>query len=145
MVYCFTKLFFLKKTKNYRKEKGSFASYLLMENNMQNRPPKRKKLPITDLILIALAVLVIFRIDWGNMNSFHYLILFLLLLCFMLRWSNMRKEAQRKEAMARRKAEEARLAEEIPAADTANEAVPTENPVDATPAEAKPSEEKTEE
>ena len=32
------------------------------------------------------------------MNSFHYLILFLLVLCFMLRWSNMRKELLKKKA-----------------------------------------------
>ena len=54
---------------------------------------------IRDLILIALAVLVMTRVDWANMNSFHYLILFMLVLCFMLRWSNMRKEAMRKQKM----------------------------------------------
>lgn len=89
-----------------------------MENNTQNpRPQKqRKKIPPKDIILIALAVLVMFRIDWANMNSFHYLILFLLLLCFMLRWSNMRKENQRKQAMLQRQAElEAKKAAETPA------------------------------
>lgn len=78
-----------------------------MENQTQNQPPQRRKIPLSDLILIALAVLVMFRVDWGNMNSFHYLILFLLVLCFMLRWSNMRKAAQRKEALERRRAAEA--------------------------------------
>ncbi len=118
---------------------------------MQNRPPQRKKVPPKDLLLIALAILVIFRVDWGNMNSFHYLILFLLILCFMLRWSNMRKDAQRKEMMQRQNPnqEPARLTGEaaVSAEDTSsdNEAVPTENPVDETPAEAEPSEEKTEE
>lgn len=78
-----------------------------MENNTQNPRPQRqrKKIPPKDILLIALAVLVMFRIDWANMNSFHYLILFLLLLCFMLRWSNMRKENQRKQAMLQRQAE----------------------------------------
>lgn len=118
---------------------------------MQNRPPQRKKVPPKDLLLIALAILVIFRVDWGNMNSFHYLILFLLVLCFMLRWSNMRKDAQRKEMMQRQNPnqEPARLTGEttVSAEDTSNnnEAVSTENPVDETPTEAEPSEEKTEE
>ena len=30
------------------------------------------------MLLIALAVLVLVRVDWRHMNSFHYLILFLL-------------------------------------------------------------------
>ena len=76
--------------------------HLPMENNTQNRPPQRKRIPTKDLLLILLTVLVIFRVDWRNMNSFHYLILFLLILCFMLRWSNMRKDAQRREMLARR-------------------------------------------
>lgn len=36
------------------------------------------------------------------MNSFHYLILFLLVLCFMLRWSNMRKDARRQELLKKK-------------------------------------------
>ena len=51
------------------------------------------------MLLIALAVLVLVRVDWRHMNSFHYLILFLLVLCFMLRWSNMRKDARRQELL----------------------------------------------
>lgn len=121
---------------------------------MQNRPPQRKKVPPKDLLLIALTILVIFRVDWGNMNSFHYLILFLLFLCFMLRWSNMRKDAQRKQMMEQYKAaqEAANAAQDpapltgetaVPAEDVSsdNEAVPTEEPA----AEAEPSAEKTEE
>lgn len=103
--------------------------YLLMENHTQNRPPQRKNIPPKDLLLIALAVLVIFRVDWGNMNSFHYLILFLLFLCFMLRWANMRKEAQRKEMMERYKAaQEAEKATQEPAqlTEEAAEALPEE-------------------
>lgn len=118
---------------------------------MQNRPPQRKKVPPKDLLLIALAILVIFRVDWGNMNSFHYLILFLLILCFMLRWSNMRKDAQRKEMMQRQNPnqEPARLTGEAAVyaedASSDNEAVPAENPAVEAPVETEPSEEKTEE
>ncbi len=74
-----------------------------MENQTPNQPPKRKQMAPRDMILIALAVLVMMRVDWGNMNSFHYLILFMLFLCFMLRWSNMRKDAIRKQNMERYK------------------------------------------
>ena len=52
-------------------------------------------------MIVALAILVITRIDFGNLNSFHMLILFLLFLMLMLRWGNMRKEAVRKQAMER--------------------------------------------
>ena len=83
-----------------------------MENNTQNQPqptpPKRKAMAPKDLILIALAVLVMVRIDWHNMNSFHYLILFLLFLCFMLRWTNMRKEAQKQELLKKKAEYEAK-------------------------------------
>ena len=54
------------------------------------------------MLLIALAVLVLVRVDWRHMNSFHYLILFLLVLCFMLRWSNMRKDARRQELLKKK-------------------------------------------
>lgn len=103
-----------------------------MENqNPQNNPkrPQRKQMAPRDMLLIALAILVMTRIEWTNMNSFHYLILFLLVLCFMLRWSNMRKDAQRKEAMMRRKAEmEAAQAAQAPAQLTGETAdVPVES------------------
>lgn len=133
-----------------------------MENNTQNHPqntpPKRKKMAPRDLILIALAILVMFRVDWSNMNSFHYLILFLLILCFMLRWSNMRKEAQRQELLKRKAEYEAAMAakqaaqesgENIPVETVAaedvsvdGETIPAEEPAE-TPAA--PAEEKTEE
>ena len=133
-----------------------------MENNTQNHPqntpPKRKKMAPRDLILIALAILVMFRVDWSNMNSVHYLILFLLILCFMLRWSNMRKEAQRQELLKRKAEYEAAMAakqaaqesgENIPVETVAaedvsvdGETIPAEEPAE-TPAA--PAEEKTEE
>ena len=51
------------------------------------------------------------------MNSFHYLILFLLVLCFMLRWSNMRKDARRQELLKKKAEYEAtqQSAEDTPA------------------------------
>lgn len=105
-----------------------------MENQTPNMPPKRKRIPPRDLILIALAVLVMFRVDWSNMNSFHYLILFMLVLCFMLRWSNMRKEAIKKQDMERYRAQyEAEAAKEVPAL-TENSA-PVSAPIDGSAAE----------
>lgn len=100
-----------------------------MENQTPNMPPKRKRIPPRDLILIALAVLVMFRVDWSNMNSFHYLILFMLVLCFMLRWSNMRKEAIKKQDMERYRAQyEAEAAKDAPA--LAENSAPDSAPID---------------
>ena len=101
-----------------------------MENNMQNNPqptpPRRKQMAPRDMLLIALAVLVLVRIDWRHMNSFHYLILFLLVLCFMLRWSNMRKDARRQELL-KKKAEYEAMQQEHAAEDTPAEEIPTED------------------
>ena len=77
--------------------------YYPMENNTQNSPqptPPRRK-----------------QMDWRHMNSFHYLILFLLVLCFMLRWSNMRKDARRQELLKKKAEYEAtqQSAEDTPA------------------------------
>ncbi len=117
-----------------------------MENNQIPNRPQRKKMATSDLILIALAVLVMFRVDWSNMNSFHYLILFLLFLCFMLRWSNMRKAALQQQMRERYKAEfEAEEAKQAAKAalleGEAAEAVPTEEMTvdgEAVPAEEAP-------
>lgn len=93
------------------------------------------------MILIALAVLVMTRVDWAHMNSFHYLILFLLFLCFMLRWSNMRKDAIRKQDMERYKAQfEAEAAKQRAAHLTDGAA---ETSADQTPAEEIPAEDVT--
>lgn len=121
--------------------------YCPMENNTQNNPqptpPRRKQMAPRDMLLIALAVLVIVRVDWRHMNSFHYLILFLLVLCFMLRWSNMRKDARRQELLKKKaeyeamqqqqQAAENTPAEEVPAEDMTvdGEPVPAEEPASA--------------
>lgn len=80
-----------------------------------------------DMLLIALAVLVIVRVDWRHMNSFHYLILFLLVLCFMLRWSNMRKDARRQELLKKKAEYEAMQQQQQAAENTPAEEVPTED------------------
>lgn len=76
---------------------------------MSNTPQKkRRKLTLTDIILYALAVFMLFRVPWNNMNSFHYMLFFLFILCLMLRFSNMRKAAIKEIALQRkREAEEA--------------------------------------
>ena len=112
------------------------------------------------MLIVALAILVITRIDWGNLNSFHFLILFLMFLMLMLRWGNMRKEAVRKQAMERYKEQfetdtanksgfqwadspaETAAAEDITVDD---EAVPAEEAPAAEVEEGTPSEEKPEE
>ena len=72
--------------------------YYPMENNTQNSPqptpPRRKQMAPRDMLLIALAVL-----------------------CFMLRWSNMRKDARRQELLKKKAEYEAtqQSAEDTPA------------------------------
>ncbi len=76
-----------------------------MENNQNpnpNRPP-RKQLAPRDMLILAMVVLAVTRLDFGNLNSFHVLLLFMVGLLLMLRWGNMRKEAIRKQAMNRYK------------------------------------------
>ena len=80
-----------------------------MENNQNpnltpNRPPRKQMAP-RDMFIVAVVVLVLTRINWTQMNSFHVLILALTFLMLMLRWGNMRKEATRKQAMDRYKRE----------------------------------------
>lgn len=92
-------------TNTSERRKAVSCLYLLMENNQNTTPnrPQRKQMAPRDMLIVALAILVITRIDWGNLNSFHFLILFLMFLMLMLRWGNMRKEAVRKQAMERYK------------------------------------------
>ena len=74
-----------------------------MENNQNPNRSPRKQLAPRDMLIVALVILAITRLDFGNLNSFHVLILFLVFLLLMLRWANMRKEAVRKQAMERYK------------------------------------------
>ena len=76
--------------------------HLFMNNQNPNRPPKKQMAP-RDMMIVALIVLGITRLDFGNLNSFHVLLLFLMGLMLMLRWGNMRKEAVRKQSMQRYK------------------------------------------
>ena len=145
MLYCYLYVSLRRKAAQYKnpeRRKADFCLYLLMENNQNTTPnrPKRKQLAPRDMIIVALIVLVMTRVNWANMNSFHVLILFMLFLMLMLRWGNMRKEAVRKQAMERYKeqfeAEAAKKAAEQAAAEPAaaeditvdGEAVPAEEP-----------------
>lgn len=74
-----------------------------MENNQNPNRSPRKQLAPRDMLIVALVILAITRLDFGNLNSFHVLILFLIFLLLMLRWANMRKEAVRRQAMERYK------------------------------------------
>ena len=148
MLYCYLYVSLRRKAAQYKnpeRRKADFCLYLLMENNQNTTPnrPKRKQLAPRDMIIVALIILVMTRVNWANMNSFHVLILFMLFLMLMLRWGNMRKEAVRKQAMERYKeqfeAEAAKKAAEQAAPVAAEditvdgEAVPAEEP--AAPAE----------
>lgn len=75
------------------------------EKNMNNQPAPKKQRSVTDLILFAAAIFLLFYIPWKEMNSFHHLLLFLYILCVMLRITNIRKVKMREMEMARRKAE----------------------------------------
>lgn len=113
---------FCSKTRNFRKENGIFCLIITLwkiihKTALSLHLPRRKQMAPRDMLLIALAVLVLVRVDWRHMNSFHYLILFLLVLCFMLRWSNMRKDARRQELLKKKAEYEAtqQSAEDTPA------------------------------
>ena len=124
-----------------------------MENNQNtpNKPPRQKR-ALIDMIIPALGILVIWRVDWANMNSFHYLIIFMFILALMLRWSNLRKmeaaKRKRAEYMAQKEARENGVP--VQPAQPASERKPVivfaepaeEAPV--APAEETPAEEKTE-
>ena len=99
-----------------------------------NKPPtQRKQRSLTDLILFAAAIFLLFYIPWRDMNSFHHLLLFLYILCVMLRITNIRKVKMREMEMARRKAEREQAAltdggEAAPAPETTQAASqPAEN------------------
>ena len=100
-------------------------------------------------MIIAVVILVITRIDFMNLNSFHVLILALLFLMLMLRWGNMRKEAVRRQAMERYRNEfeteqAKKYADQVAAEAEAKAAATEEEPAAETPVE-DTTEEKTEE
>lgn len=66
------------------------------------------------------------------MNSFHYLILFLLVLCFMLRWSNMRKDARRQELLKKKAEYEATQQQSTEDMTVDGAPVPAETPAETT-------------
>lgn len=74
------------------------------EQHNSQRPARKKATP-TDIILILLGIMILFRTPWNDMNSFHYLLFFLYALCIILRISNLRKERMQQMAAAQRKAE----------------------------------------
>lgn len=95
-----------------------------MNTNQQNPQPAKKKISPTDIILILLGILVLVRTPWDNMNSFYFLLIFLYILCMMLRIANLRREKIREMAIAQRKAQAQEKAEE---ADAQNAPVLLEN------------------
>ena len=131
-----------------------FALSLTMDDNLKpnltpNGRPPRKQLAPRDMMIVAIAILVITRIDFMNLNSFHILILFLLFLMLMLRWGNMRKEAVRRQAMERYRNEfeteqAKKYADQVAAEAEAKAAATEEEPAAETPVEVT-TEEKTEE
>lgn len=93
---------------NSCERRKAFLPYqFIMQNNQNPIPnrPQRKQLAPRDMLIVALVILAITRLDFSNLNSFHVLLLFLVFLLLMLRWGNMRKEAVRKQAMERYKDE----------------------------------------
>lgn len=102
-----------------------------MNTEQQNRQPAGKKPTPTDIILILLGILILFRTPWNDMNSFHYLLFFLYALCMILRISNMRKDRMRQMAIARREAMAKAAAQEN--ADAAENAEASENKNDPNP------------
>ena len=121
----------------------------LKPNLTPNGRPPRKQLAPRDMMIVAIAILVITRIDFMNLNSFHILILFLLFLMLMLRWGNMRKEAVRRQAMERYRNEfeteqAKKYADQVAAEAEAKAAATEEEPAAETPVE-DTTEKKTEE
>lgn len=85
-------------------------------NNQQPNGPKRN-IKLADLVLFAVAIFLIFMTPWGNTNSYHHLMLFLYVLCVLLRISNIRKQKIREFEHKRRMEERAAMqntAEQLP-------------------------------
>lgn len=94
-------------------------------NNQRPNPP-RKNIKLADLVLFAVAIFLIFKTPWGNTNSYHHLMLFLYVLCVLLRFSNIRKQKMREFEHKRKMEERAalqRAAEQLPDDRTAEAAL----------------------
>ena len=103
--------------------------------NQRHNPP-RKNIKLADLVLFAVAIFLIFMTPWGNTNNYHRLMLFLYVVCVLLRFSNIRKQKMREFEHKRKMEERAAMqqaAEQLPAGHTAEAA-----PVDALPAQSAP-------
>ena len=104
-------------------------------NNQRPNPP-RKNIKLADLVLFAVAIFLIFMTPWGNTNSYHRLMLFLYVVCVLLRFSNIRKQKMREFEHKRKMEERAAMqkaAEQLPGYHTAEAA-----PADALPAQTAP-------
>ncbi len=75
-----------------------------MMAQQQNQPHKKRNL--TDFLLFAIAILLLFIIPWSNMNSFHYLLLFLYVFCCLMRITNIRKMRMRQMAQQQKHTEQ---------------------------------------
>ncbi len=73
-------------------------------SQQQNHPKKKRNL--TDFLLFALAIFLLIIIPWSNMNSFHYLLLFLYVFCCLMRITNIRKMRMRQMAQQEKQAEQ---------------------------------------
>lgn len=117
-----------------KKGVADVSAVCTMTNQRPN--PPRKNIKLADLVLFAVAIFLIFMTPWGNTNSYHRLMLFLYVVCVLLRFSNIRKQKMREFEHKRKMEERAAMqqaAEQLPAGHTAEAA-----PVDALPAQSAP-------
>lgn len=112
-----------------KKGVADVSAVCTMTNQRPN--PPRKNIKLADLVLFAVAIFLIFMTPWGNTNSYHRLMLFLYVVCVLLRFSNIRKQKMREFEHKRKMEERAAMQQ---AADHTAEAAP----VDALPAQSAP-------
>lgn len=116
-------MFFIKNFLITKKGVADVSAVCTMNNQRPN--PPRKNIKLADLVLFAVAIFLIFMTPWGNTNSYHHLMLFLYVLCVLLRFSNLRKQKIR-ELERKRKMEERAAMQKATEALPADEAAPTE-------------------
>lgn len=117
-----------------KKGVADVSAVCTMTNQRPN--PPRKNIKLADLVLFAVAIFLIVMTPWGNTNSYHRLMLFLYVVCVLLRFSNIRKQKMREFEHKRKMEERAAMqqaAEQLPAGHTAEAA-----PSDALPAQSVP-------